>query len=416
MLIGKKKIDIPPEVVDRIFMHRERAFNRFLFLPKLRLYPLLFVCKEWHAVAERRLYASVSLGSPKTVLDEDEDEIEIEGEEICDVFYETVSENPRLASLVRELRLGTKNHTREETEQHIELIKLCENVDRVEISGYNGYLLDELKEVLAKKESLVSLSVSRYGLRDQEGDWFCTRSGLIKYMLKWPRLEKIYMENKTLASYDEEDETLQEPPTVAGRCPALKEFTVRENRLESVHLNILAKMAPAMHHLEINVNSESAEALTLCIRTWAHTLRYLHLSVYGKKTCSLASVSSGLTELRYLNAVSVVIPPSSFVHFRHLEAAMYFASSSDAKELTCIVQKKDTLPALRKLTCDRILDEERGSSGVPQNLEKKLFPEATKTLREACNTRKITFSASFMDEEESHHEYARDSDKEDGFY
>ncbi|KLO16558.1 hypothetical protein SCHPADRAFT_901361 [Schizopora paradoxa] len=396
MLVGKNKIDIPPEILDRIFMHRERGFHRFLFLPKLRLYPLLFVCKEWHAVAEQRLYASVSLGSSKTVLDEDEQEIEIEGEEICEMFYDTVSENPRLASLVRELRLATDKHAKEETETHVELLELCENVERVEMMGYNGFVLDDLLEKLAKKENLKSLSVSRYGLRCMEGDCFFSRSDLIHYMLKWPAIEKIYMENNTLAWYDDNDKTLPKPATVAGRCHALKEFTVREDCLEPTHLNILARMAPAIQHLEISVRSESAAALERCIQTWAPTLRHLKLYVYGKKKCSLASVSSRLTELRYLNIASVIIPPQAFVHFKKLETATYFALSTDVKELTRIIQQKRNVPALRKITCDRLSDENRGSqAGYPKELERKLFPEAINALRGACKARGIAFSACF---------------------
>ncbi len=108
MLIGNHKANIPPEVMDRFFKHCELDYCKSLnhFSPNFPLYPLLFVCKEWHAIVERRLYASVSLGSDRAATDRNERRMEIIGKDVCKRFCDTVRDNPRLASLVRELRLG----------------------------------------------------------------------------------------------------------------------------------------------------------------------------------------------------------------------------------------------------------------------------------------------------------------------
>lgn len=410
MLVGKEKVHVPSQVLDLIFKHRQRVFNKHRFSPESRLYPLLLVCKKWHDIAESRLYVSVSLGDEKTVLDEDGDEVELDGEEVCDMFYETVRANPRLASLVRELRLGTMHHARKETERHIALLKICKNVDHVEFSGYNGYALDKLRDTLVTKADLVSLTVSRYGLTDKEGDYFCSRSDLIMHMLKWPRLEKIYMQNHTLAGYADDDDTLPDPSTVAGRCPALKEITVREDCLTPVHLALLSKMAPTAQHLEIHVRAESIPALQRSIQSWSSSLVHLNLTVRGALTHSLASVCSGLTELRYLNVDSAVIPPSEFVHFTRLEVLMYFATSKDAEDLAHVLQKKNALPSLRRVTCDHIPHNERDAEDLPAGSEDELSPNAVKQLREACKARKIDFCDSFLTEEES--SYYADSDRD----
>ncbi|KLO15622.1 hypothetical protein SCHPADRAFT_902256 [Schizopora paradoxa] len=396
---SSKRVDVPPQVLDHIFRHRERVFFKHRYSPESRLYPLLFVCKEWHDIAERRLYASVSLGDEKTVVDEDGEEYEIDGEEVCEMFYETVRKNPRLASLVRELRLGTLNHARKETEHHIALLKICKNVEHVEFSGYNGYLLEELKAVLGAKENLVSLMLSRYGLADKEGDCFFSTSDLFLYMLKWPHLERIYLHNHTLAYYDDDDGALPAPTSVAGRNPALKEVTVREDSLTPEYLELLSKMAPGIRHLEIHIHASSILALQSSLQTWSPTLAHLNLTVRGEPKNSLAPVCSGLTELRYLNVESGVIPPSEFVHFKSLEALMYFATSKDAEELARVIQKKGSLPSLRKVTCD--------------HTKGKLSSESVKKLREVCKARKIEFCDSFLTEEES--SYYGDSDKEDRY-
>ncbi|KLO15621.1 hypothetical protein SCHPADRAFT_927105 [Schizopora paradoxa] len=396
-----RKVDVPPKVLDLIFEFRDRMVKRFQYPPERRLHPLLFVCKAWHEVAERRIYASVSLGDNITVVDEDGDEDEVDGEVVCEMFYETVRANPRLASLVRELRLGTMYHAREETEHHIALLKICKNVEHVKISGYNGYVLDELKAVLGAKENLVSLTISRYGLSDREGSCFFSTSDFFHYILKWPKLEKIYLHNRTLGSYFDDDAALPTPSSVAGRNPALREVTVRDNILTPEHLALLSKMAPQIRRLEIYIHGSSIPALQSSLQTWSSTLAHLDLHVDGEIKDSLAPVCSGLTELRYLKVDSVVIPPSEFVHFNRLEALMYFTTSKDAEELAQIIEKKGSLQSLRKATCD--------------HTKVKLPSETVQKLREVCETRGIKFCKSFCEEELSR--YCADRGEEyDGDY
>jgi len=88
MPVGK---NVPLEVVDHIFKYCKFSLtgNKYRFLPNMRLYPLLFVCTEWHAFAERRLYSSVGLGDEKLGTDEDGDLIKINGKDVCDMFYRT---------------------------------------------------------------------------------------------------------------------------------------------------------------------------------------------------------------------------------------------------------------------------------------------------------------------------------------
>lgn len=101
----------PPELLDRIFKLCERRY-RYIpadgckFFPNSRVQPFLLVCKKWHAVAERRLYTSVSLGSSRVVRDRNGQKLELKSKDVYKRFCETVENDVRLASLVRELRLG----------------------------------------------------------------------------------------------------------------------------------------------------------------------------------------------------------------------------------------------------------------------------------------------------------------------
>ncbi len=196
---------LPREVTDRIFEFCEPAFNKYCFSPNSRLHPLLLVCKEWYPIAERRLYSSVSLG--------DEEEFDGVSGWACSTKLE--ARILGLASLVRELRLGTGDHARTDTKQHAALIKICKNVQHIQISGYNGYVLDELKAALATTD-LVSLSVSHYGLRDWEGDSICCHAELLNFMLNWPRLKKIEMADSMMEDKRSDGQPYPEPSEVTG--------------------------------------------------------------------------------------------------------------------------------------------------------------------------------------------------------
>ncbi len=89
---------------------------------------------------------------------------------------------------------------------------------------------------------------------------------------------------------------------------------------------------------------------------------------------------------------------------------MYFATSKDAEELAHVLQKKNALPSLRRVTCDHIPHNERDAEDLLAGTEDELSPNAVKQLREACKARKIDFCDSFLTEEES--SYYADSDRD----
>jgi len=273
--------------------------------------------------------------------------------------------------------------------RHAALITLCKNVEHVEIRGYDGCLLDELKAALAKAP-LVSFRVERFGLtgRTWATNMFCSQSDLVMLMPNWPRIKKLDMPDYDFDLLgDESGEILPEPYSVAGCCPALTDLAFLGD-LPSVHWNLLSRMAPAVQRLEIRIQANYAPQILRCIETWSSTLKYfkLFIKAHGgrENVPSPAQVHISLSELRYLLANSAVIPPSNFSNFSRLESVDYeFASAEDARELACIVRNRVLLLFLQKITHNPYLPSE-----VPKDGDNS-FLDAITELQTACKARNI---------------------------
>lgn len=126
----------------------------FVFLPTYTLRPLLFVNKHWRDIAERRLYASISVGS-------DSDDDRVCGADQAVALAGTLQQHPELAGMVREVRLATMDCKKPETVAHSQILAACTLANKVTIMGYNGYVLEELTAALKGLKYLRSLTVSR---------------------------------------------------------------------------------------------------------------------------------------------------------------------------------------------------------------------------------------------------------------
>jgi len=170
---------LPTDIVEHILADVALAgsINRKVFTPQFDVARLLLFCKPWHPVVERRLYQAVSLGhwhasdglgywdeyrdpddeeeedgdDSYDDTDEDEDsdgETRLEsrniklkpfrrtGHECTKLFTHTITNNRRLAALVRSVRLGTQDHPESECENHIKILERCRNIRDVEIRGF----------------------------------------------------------------------------------------------------------------------------------------------------------------------------------------------------------------------------------------------------------------------------------------
>ncbi|KLO16072.1 hypothetical protein SCHPADRAFT_926830 [Schizopora paradoxa] len=351
--------NVPPELLDRIFKHCERHFSsRFVdrsgptLLPKSRLQPPLLVCRNWHTVAERRLYSSVSLGTNRIVKDRNGQKMEIYGRSVCRKFLETAENNPRIASLVRELHMGGTSENREESENHVRLIGICKNVEKIELYGCHTELLDDLAEALAKAD-LTSLELygNRLGGYDGERGTMLSLSTIIELLQNLPRLQQVYGNLS-----DEEgmghDASLTETPLFQGSCASLRVIHVYGAVFNEMQLAPLTYMSPNVIELSITVGWDCCAILQFCMSMWSSSLKRLtaFTPIFRKPivddACTI--IRSPMTELRELCISSPLVTPSAMVFLPKLEKLNYRGEYSHGTELVQIL-KKGAMPNLRQI-------------------------------------------------------------------
>ncbi len=371
----------PPEILDRIFGHHELGLDESSpFTPQWPLYPLLFVCKEWSVVAQRRLYSAVGLGDGWTSGGG--------GEKICEGFHKSVKANPHLAPIVRELRLGSNDslNEREETFHHAHILRLCENVERVEIRGFNDTHREELKAALLQRD-LVELTISRTGLNGSpptslpKDTSFCTPSELIEYISHCPRLRKLSTEG---AFHESDDESLlPDPSAVKGRCPMLKEISIKQDWFTMKHIQIVSEMAPNVEKAYFDSKGIGTDVLESCVLSWSSTL--VDLFVHAHDEISFAEETcKSVRALRILTVCSDTIPPDLLDNFLHLTVLFYVCETEHLEQLASVLQGSHALPSLSKLFLSY-------NSGVQSEhpLHMLLQGGALQVITEACKNRDI---------------------------
>lgn len=367
---------IPPEILDRIFSHLEFIYEydedsetdwadwnqNTDFRPQSHLFPLLFVCREWLSVAQRRLYRSVGIGgteathedSSESSEDSDEQRVFQVERDICGGFYRTVNANPHFASLVRILRLRTCNPkaAHEEIFNYMQLFRICKNVESVSIliSEWSHFLPGELKIALEGKD-LVELYISK-DVDVGDHPQFRSSSDIIPYMRNWPRLRRLIAYG-VFHDLDEKYITAEaaEPSKLRGRCPALREILLPLDKLGESDLIPMAEMAPNVERFTAFIRADAGAALQACLRTWSTTLTHLSFDTEDFCTIDIAPVCPALRCLRSLEARATNVPPKSLLDFEQLESLGYYCTANDLIELAGILAEAEQvlIPSLRKL-------------------------------------------------------------------
>lgn len=312
--------------------------------------PLLRVNKSWLSIAERQLYRSISLSDPMT----------------AHLLSHTLAQSVRLASLVSRLHLGTPHHIRDETRDHITILRQCVNVRHVKISGYNGYELESYRSALRLK-SLISFAVSRYGLADWEGDGFCTISELLDILSCWPKLEKVLLYSDALAPSGGFEDKLYK----LKACPYLKDVDFRDIDIAVTDIFSLSAIAPSVEKLRISSWpgwSDQPDVLVSSLRQWANSLHHLYLYAEEERGYPptpifpppIDAVFPSLIHLSYLYISSVQLAPASLqAAYAPLKNIHYWATLAEWEELQWSLAKPEVLPSLEKCTVS--LAPEKGS-------------------------------------------------------
>lgn len=170
------------------------------FLPRCYLTPLLRVCKFWYALFQPHLYRSISTGGafPTRFTATGVRLRSRSGRRVAVDLLATLLSNPRLAAMVRKLRLGIDKDLHDhKTEKwarlNTRILQRCPNVKEVVICGF--YLSDDdtMFDVL-KRKSLTSFCLRSRSLNTARASRIINPQVLYATMKCWPELRSIDVE------------------------------------------------------------------------------------------------------------------------------------------------------------------------------------------------------------------------------
>lgn len=390
-------MSLPTEVVEIIiedFISDHIEYSRWIksdsddFTPQFHLAPLLRVCRIWHDVAERYLYRSIAVGSralvtpPRAIsrrehrpmygllarrtrsytpyyYEQDVYNFERHGYEFADRLLATLTTSPRLAAMVKTLRLGIELVNLQElpewTHTNIRILHFCPNVEHVEIRGFEYTALDALAYVL-KEKSLVSLCISSRNLQSNLPQRRVGRfAHVIDMVRKWPRLRRLRVED-FLDPERREDPRWFHAGQFARCCPELQEiiftgdgplYDFEFKTLRSICRRVV-KFSASLYAKKPGRGGESARVvLCKCLRTWSYTLEYLKLDVlnFRGENPALTKAISGLRMLRELQVSGVKLGLAPISQLPYLERVACLAIYS-WRELEYLLEDRSKYPSL----------------------------------------------------------------------
>ena len=339
----------PYDILLQIFNNVLEPKERWNFTPESHLVPFLLVNKWWSMTAHERLYRSISLGQSS--------------DKPAQYLLSTLESNPRLAALILELRLGTIRHDRIETRNYISILNRCPNVIHIQISGYSGYELGSYRASLQRK-SLVSFTVSRYGLSNMISVGFCTPAQLLQMMSGWPRLKNLVLYKHTLVDGSIGHHNYNRC------CPHLREIMFQDgNFADDDALFAFSKAAPSVEKVSLHMSPLfcfwTTPAIESVLQSWSESLRSLSVSSTSTHF-QINSIFPQLKNLEYLQASSLILAASALRDaVPNLSTFHYHATCAALQELTLAVHMPTFLPSLKLLT---VLPLHPGRENFPEGL------------------------------------------------
>lgn len=320
------------------------------FLPCWYLVPLLRVWKLWHAVAERFLYRSISVGSrfPGARTSQ--------AYKIPRRLVTTLEANSRLAALVEELRLGIEEvwdrQSLDWTRRNIRILWICPNVKHVEIRGFKFSLQDALTDVL-KCKSLISFHITTQFLSGCQPHEVHSLK-LFELMRRWPNLRSISIDGlKCITELDVlVDLSTPDPPF---RCPDLQEINIMNGvdcgKIE--FLRYLCGISGSIKRLDTCIEKETdLQTVIECLRSWSNALEELYLVFEDHDFSSnlLWEALSNLKRLRDLQFVGRNLDFGSIATLPQLEYLRFsYVKEEELLIFTRYLEDKEKFPALKYL-------------------------------------------------------------------
>ncbi|KAI0341517.1 hypothetical protein BDW22DRAFT_1485500 [Trametopsis cervina] len=430
--------DLPHEILDHICSYLQRhelignIWQQDLF-PSHEFHPLLFVCRSWHAVAERRLYVYITIGSKwKESTGTDTRMV------MATLLYRSLAQNPRLARLVRSLRIEGNARSEPVTPKlgdlHTKIISVCSELAGLEIRHWDtsDAGLKRFKACISRKASLESLWLYHESFTPSKY-LFESMEELLYYLAGWPKLRIFRLQEQ--AAYRMGPRPRPKPKTERRNfffrrqtikplkladayrgllCDLASFILSTQLEFEEEHIEALAAMAPTISCLVCSVSEDSLRSCTLAWRAalsaWAPTL--LNLDITTERltpppmpgfNIPLNDVQPALEDQRFiltqetLHQLSKVkflqfkAPtfgrPASLVHLASLERLRYISTTlDDEAELVRVLPQ---LPALKTLMYRReCLQGTINSNPVVLNAARNAH---FKAIMEICRSKGLIF-------------------------
>lgn len=302
--------EFPPEIVDDILLFIEQPVPASTYFPQFPLTPLLRVCRAWHPLVARRLYATVALGSALSSFANfyhaDIDRLPKRdrpiaylamyndsrcrargGEVFVRQFREALEGNAELGGLVRRLRLKGRigREDGERVQDFVRILRMCPGVLSVEIQDchYPAPMRAPLLAALAACTGLEELVV-----RNADGAHAVHVLGTTDFLCAapaWPALRhfEVNVPRQPGASGFDEDipDIISIDPASLLPSPHLRTVVLPRARLRGQHLRLLLALSPGagLTRLEavVAADADTLDALGNCLRAWGPALRVLSL-------------------------------------------------------------------------------------------------------------------------------------------
>lgn len=261
------------------------------FLPRWYLTPLLRVCKFWYALFQPHLYRSISTGGafPTRFTATGVRLRSRSGRRVAVDLLATLLSNPRLAAMVRKLRLGIdKNLHDHKTEKwarlNTRILQRCPNVKEVVICGF--YLSDDdtMFDVL-KRKSLTSFCLRSRSHNTARASRIINPQVLYATMKCWPELRSIDVEFYWLPT--DRAPFTYETSQAYNCCPDLHEISLTRYALWEEDFRTLRAICNSVTTLNVWIpdsrstyhGAAALGALRECLRAWTSSLECISLTV-----------------------------------------------------------------------------------------------------------------------------------------
>jgi hypothetical protein len=386
--------------------------------PKIAIRPFVRVCKSWQPIAERRLYRSIAIGKTRSFTKDSP----------APFLLATLKSSPRLASLVRELRLlqypGRKAVA--QTPTHAGIISACTQLTHLTLLGFEG---DEMSSTLlyrslAQLTSPRSIVVAQYPPPGpfQNGDGglgLCSFSQFTLLMSHWQNIEHVVVltkatvhkisepqrerkQNRRRSRNKEHGQAHRNTPDSSSRItnplvfpsplsnvsspqplslPQLRTLCFWKSPVSESSLSFIHAAAPFVTTFRCDLESTSTPALRNALTVWAPTLEVLFLTHTSQPLLKpdIEPALSKLVNLHLLHTSSDLIPPQMLPHLPALAKLEYnFVSMAHIQALA------EVIPQL--LNLQRFIH-----LGNPMTFGDREIVEKMCNLQTACKARGLTF-------------------------